>query len=281
MRRTVAALLLVLALLPVVACERPADVEFPAGTTMDRLQKAGSIRIGVKSDQPSLGFRNPATSRYEGFDIELAVVVAHELGLRRDQITFVTTTSAVREDYLVSGKVDIVVASYSMNAERQQVVGQAGPYFTTGQQLLVRRADRSRIRGPGAVPASRVCSVTGSTSIETWARLYGREPIAEDTYTQCVRRLLNGSVDAVSTDGAVLLGYVAQLPSKLAVVGSEFSRDEYGIGYPKGDLEFCEFLRAVIARAGQDGRWDKAFEDTLGKAGVPVPQRPALQPCHP
>src|SRR5690242_20483026 len=102
------------AMLFIAACDRPHSVEFATDTTMHRLQQSRHIRIGVKSDQPSLGFLNPATNTYEGFDIEIATTVAAELGLSRKQITFVTTTSAVRESYLIQGRVDIVVASYSM-----------------------------------------------------------------------------------------------------------------------------------------------------------------------
>jgi glutamate transport system substrate-binding protein len=262
-------------------CERPAAPTFAAGTTMDRLQRAGSIRIGVKPDQPGLGFRNPATNDYEGFDIEIATIVAAELGLTRRQIKFVTTTSAVREQYLAGGRVDLVIASYSMNDRRRETVGQAGPYFVTGQQLLVRAADRDVITGPDDVRSDRVCSVRGSTSIEVWRRRYGSTPVDETTYTDCVRRLLTHSVDAVTTDGVVLLGYVAQLPTKLAVVGAPFSDDRYGIGYPKGDLALCEFLTGVIAEIERDGRWDAAFDRTLGKTGVPAPPKPPLQPCRP
>jgi glutamate transport system substrate-binding protein len=279
MKRLVVAVI-VGAVLSAAACDRPQSVEFAAGTTMHRLQESGRIRIGVKSDQPSLGFLNPATNRYEGFDVEIATIVAAELGLSRKQITFVTTTSAVREDYLVQGRVDIVVASYSMNDHRRTVVGQAGPYFRTGQQLLVRRADKNVITGPEQIREKRVCSVRGSTSIQKWQQLYGTAPVAEPTYTRCVQRLLTRSVDGVTTDGVVLLGYVAQLPTKLAVVGPEFSDDAYGIGYPKGDRAFCEFLTGVIMQAELHERWNKAFKETLGRAGVAVPAKPVLEPCR-
>jgi len=278
--RSLTIALVLLALTP-VACDHGEPASFAEGTTMARLQHAGRIRIGVKSDQPSLGFRDPATDRYEGFDIEIATMIAGELGLDRKQIQFVTTTSAVRERYLVEDRVDVVVASYSMNDQRRQVVGQAGPYFVTGQQLLVRRADRDTISRPGQLTADRVCSAQGSTSIDNWERLFHGRPIAAQTYTDCVRGLLSGTFDGVTTDGAVLLGYAAQLPTKLAVVGEPFSVDEYGIGYPKGDLALCEFLSQTITAVEHDGRWDKAFQATLGRAGVPIPAKPKLQPCRP
>jgi glutamate transport system substrate-binding protein len=261
------------------ACHASRPVAFPAGSTMDRLHRAGKITVGVKADQPSLGFRNPATDKYEGFDIDLAVIVADELGLARRQITFVETTTRNRETYLTTGRVDVVIGSYSITAVRQTKVGQAGPYYVTGQQLLVRHADRDTITAPGDVPTGKVCSVRGSTPLENWQRTYGAQPVAEPTYTDCVRRLLRGSVDAVTSDGAVLLGYAAQLPTKLAVVGQPFSEEAYGIGYRRGDRLFCEFLTRVIQDIENDGRWDKAFARTLGKAGAPIPVKPPPRPC--
>ena len=262
------------------ACDAARSVSFPAGTAMDQLHRAGKITVGVKADQPSLGFRNPATGDYEGFDIDLAVIVADELGLARRQITFVETTTKDRETYLTTGRVDVVIGSYSITPDRQKTVGQAGPYYKTGQQLLVRQTDRDRITAPGDVPTDKVCSVRGSTPLENWQRKYGGRPIAEPTYTDCVRRLLRGSVDAVTSDGAVLLGYAAQLPTKLAVVGQPFSEEAYGIGYRKGDRPFCAFLTRVITDIENDGRWDKAFAQTLGKAGAPIPVKPPPRPCQ-
>jgi glutamate transport system substrate-binding protein len=64
------------------------------------------------------------------------------------------------------------------------------------------------------------------------------------------------------------------------VVGEPFHVEQYGIGYRKGDAEFCRFLTATIQAAEADGRWQQAFEGTLGRLGVATPSRPAPQPCR-
>lgn len=262
-----------------LACSKPeAAVTFPAGTTMDKLNRAGKITVGVKSDQPGLGFRNPITGEYEGFDIKIARIVAGELGLEPDQIEYVETLSKDRESFLKTGRVDIVVASYSITPERRHAVGQAGPYFLTGQQLLVREADKDRITRPEEV-AGTVCSATGSTSIQRWRENYNGELVSSATYTECVQQLLSGTVDAVTTDGAVLLGYAGLQPDHLEVVGEPFSTEEYGIGYSKDDHAFCQFLTDTIKKAYENGDWDRAFKDTLGKAGVKPPDKPTPDPC--
>ena len=276
--RTVGALLAAAALvLGLAACGGPEKPDFPAGSTMARLQDAGRITVGVKFDQPGVGFRNPATGKPEGFDIEMAKIVAAALGLSTSDIKWVQTVSPDRESYLVDGRVDVVIASYSITDKRRERVGQAGPYYETGQRILVREGNTD-ITGPEDLAGATVCSVRDSTSLET-AREYDARPVGLATYTECVQRLLAGSVTAVTTDDAVLVGYARKQPDKLQVVGAPFHTEKYGIGYRRGDTEFCRFLSETISRAQADGRWQRAFEATLGQVGVATPSGPAPEPC--
>ncbi|HKA67698.1 MAG TPA: glutamate ABC transporter substrate-binding protein [Actinomycetes bacterium] len=253
--------------------------QFPAGTTMAQLNQAQKVIIGVKYDQPGVGFLNPATNEPEGMDIEIAKIVAGALGIAADDIEFKETVSANREPFLQAGTVDIVLASYSITDERRQVVGQAGPYYLTGQQLLVREADKDRITGPDDLSGIKVCSVTGSTSIERVETEFGAQPVPFATYSECVQQLLNNSVDAVTTDGSILLGYAAQQPDDLEVVGEAFSEERYGIGYKLGDTAMCQFLNDTLTKSFQDGTWKAAFDNTLGKSGAEAPSPPTLDPC--
>jgi glutamate transport system substrate-binding protein len=260
------------------ATDVASDTNFAAGTTMAKLSDAKSIKIGVKFDQPGIGYKKPGTETPEGFDVEIAKIVAAKLGIEPGQIEWVETVSKNREPFLQNDTVDIVVASYSITDERRQVVGQAGPYYVTGQQLLVRKDDSS-ITGPDALTGKKVCSVTGSTSIKTVQEKYNAAPVPFATYTECVQQLLNNSVDAVTTDGSILLGYAAQQPDKLKVVGDPFSEERYGIGFKKGDNAFCSFLNDTLNGAFSDGSWQKAYEGTLGKGGGETPAKPSVDPC--
>lgn len=254
------------------------DTNFPAGSTMATLNSAKAVKIGVKFDQPGLGYKKPGTDTPEGFDIEIAKIVAAKLGIDAGKIEWVETVSKNREPFLQNGTVDMVVASYSITDARRQVVGQAGPYYVTGQRLLVRKDDSS-INGPDDLGGKKVCSVTGSTSIKTVEEKYKAAPVPFATYTECVQQLLSSSVDAVTTDGSILLGYAAQQPDKLKVVGEAFSEERYGIGFKKGDNQFCSFLNDTITGAFSDGAWKTAYDDTLGKGGGEAPASPTLDPC--
>jgi glutamate transport system substrate-binding protein len=260
------------------ATDVASDTNFAAGTTMAKLSDAKSIKIGVKFDQPGLGYKKPGTDTPEGFDIEMGKIVAAKLGIATDKVEWVETVSKNREPFLQNGTVDIVVASYSITDARREVVGQAGPYYVTGQQLLVRKDDSS-ITGPDTLTGKKVCSVTGSTSIKTVQEKYKAAPVPFATYTECVQQLLNSSVDAVTTDGSILLGYAAQQPNDLKVVGEAFSEERYGVGFKKGDNAFCSFLNETMTGAFSDGAWKTAYEDTLGKGGGAAPAQPTLDPC--
>jgi glutamate transport system substrate-binding protein len=206
-------------------------------------------------------------------------LIAGQLGLTPDDIEWVETISDNREPFLQEDKVDIVIASYSITPERRAVVGQMGPYYVTGQQLLVREEDKDKITAVDDVQGVEVCSVTGSTSLEQIEEAGGIGRGFE-TYSECVEQVRNGSIDAMTTDGAILLGYEAETPDELEVVGEEFSEELYGIGYfPKDDTEFCNFLRDTMQEAMDNGDWAKAFEATLGQSGIETPEPPQMDPC--
>ncbi|GAA2068046.1 glutamate ABC transporter substrate-binding protein [Streptomyces albiaxialis] len=253
------------------------DTDFPQGSTMEKLHDAGTIRIGVKYDQPGIGYRESGADAPEGFDIEMARIIAGQLGIRPEKIKWVETQSQNREKYLRDKTVDLVLASYSITSERRELVGMAGPYYETGQQLLVRKGDKN-VKTPKDIAGKQVCSAKGATSIPRIRKEYRAQPVARDTYAQCVRQLLGGSVDAVTTDGAMLLGYAAQRPDELKVIGEQISSERYAVGYRKGDSEMCDFINQSLTRSFRDGTWTAALNKTLWKTSGAVGY-PTLDPC--
>jgi len=247
--------------------------------SLDDLKSADKIKVGVKMDQPGIGYRAPGSDTPEGIDIEMAKILATALGKTADDIEFVETVSANREPYLQNSTVDFVIASYSITDDRRKVVGQAGPYYVTGQQILVRAEDATKITGPDDLAGVPTCSVEGSTSLQRVEDEYGAQPAPFATYSECVEQLKSGGVDAVTTDGAILLGYAAEDPDALKVVGDAFSEERYGIGYNKDADGVCQFINDTLQAAFDDGSWAAAFEATLGQSGVATPEPPTLDPC--
>lgn len=263
-----------------VSAEDDCDGKFDEGTRMAELSEAGSINVGVRYDQPGLGFKDPAEPIPAGFDVEIAKLLVADLCIDPEDdgaVNYEETISDNREPYLTEGRVDLVAASYSITDERRQVVGQAGPYFLTGQQLLV-PAD-SDVESIADLQGEEVCSVRGSTSIEN-VEAEGMVPVPAAAYSDCATDVLNGSVGAMSTDGSILLGLAAENPDELKVVGEEFSEERIGIGYSQDYPEMCEWINGVIEEAYENGSWAESFEATLGQSDVETPEPPALDPCQ-
>ncbi|QSR32719.1 glutamate ABC transporter [Nocardioides sp. S5] len=261
-----------------VQAEEVEEGKFEEGSRMAELAEAGEITIGVKYDQPGLGFKDASADVPSGFDVEIAKLLVADLGIdpSSDAVTWEETISDNREPYLEAGRVDLVLASYSITDERRQIVGQTGPYLVTGQQVLV-SAD-SDITGIEDLKGEEVCSASGSTSLEN-VEAAGAIGAPADTYSQCAEDVLNGSVEAMSTDGSILLGLAAQNEGELKVVGEEFSEENIGVGYSLEYPEMCEWINGVLEESFENGDWAAAFEATLGGDDVETPEPPTLDEC--
>src|SRR4029453_18091651 len=107
------------------------DVSFAAGSTMQKLHDAKKIKVGTKYDQPGFGLKG-LDGKPAGFDVEIAKLIAGKLGLTADQIEWSESPSAVREQVIEQGTVDIVVATYTINDTRKQRISFAGPSYEAG-----------------------------------------------------------------------------------------------------------------------------------------------------
>src|SRR5215212_6616086 len=249
---------------------------FPEGTTMARLKDAGTVKVGTKFDQPLFGLKN-LQGKPEGFDVEVAKLIAGEMGIAADNITWVETVSANREPFIDQGKVDFVVATYTINDKRKQVVDFAGPYYEAGQDIMVAKGNPEAIKGPEDLAGKKVCSVTGSTPAENIRENYPEAKLTEfDVYSKCAEALKNGQVQAVTPDNVILLGLISQDPEAFELVNKPFTKEPYGIGLKKGDTQFRDFINDTLEKIEQDGRWLKAWKDTAGKVAPEEPTPPSI-----
>ncbi|HWD47331.1 MAG TPA: glutamate ABC transporter substrate-binding protein [Actinomycetota bacterium] len=249
---------------------------FAEGTTMARLKDAGKVTVGTKFDQPLFGLKN-LEGKPEGFDVEIAKLIAGEMGIPADNISWVETVSANREPFIQQGRVDFVVATYTINDERKQVVDFAGPYYVAGQDIMVAKGNPEGIAGPEDLAGKKVCSVTGSTPAENIRENYPEADLTEfDVYSKCAEALKNGQVQAVTTDNVILLGLISQDEEAFELVGKPFTEEPYGIGLKKGDTEFRNFINDTLEKIFQDGRWKAAWEATAGKVAPETPTPPAV-----
>jgi glutamate transport system substrate-binding protein len=262
--------------------EQEGPPTFEAGTTMKALQDKGQIVVGTKFDQPLFGLKDPVSGTVEGFDVEIAKLIAQQIfgGSLEDvesKIEFVETVSANREPFIEQAKVDIVAATYTINDTRKQRIDFAGPYYIAGQDIMVKKGDTS-IKSVTDLNGKKVCSVIGSTSIKN---VQAKAPQADvsvsfDKYSLCAEALRDGRVQAVTTDDIILLGLIKDNPNDFQLVGETFTEEPYGIGLKKGDDAFRDFINDVLEEIYENGEWKEAFEGTVGEAGVEAPTPPPV-----
>lgn len=226
-----------------------------------------TIKIGIKYDQPGLGLKEPNGS-FSGFDVDVATYVAKELGYKPDQIEWVETKSADRENALSRGDVKMIAATYSITDERKQKVDFAGPYLLAHQDLLVKKD--SDITKATDLNDKKLCSVAGSTSAQNVKKDFAPKAQLDQRggYSECLSALQSGAVDALTTDDSILAGYAAQEQYKgqFKLAGLKLSNENYGVGVKKGDTATLDKVNAALEKMVKDGAWQKAVEENFGPA---------------
>jgi glutamate transport system substrate-binding protein len=234
--------------------------QFPAGSTMAKIQDHGEITIGVKYDVPPFGFKNPQSGEIEGFDVDMGKLIAEELGV---EPKFVEAISDNRIPFLQQGEVDLILSTMTINQERDTEIEFSEPYYIARGRILV--PGDSDIKGIEDLAGKRVCTALGSTYEET---LREQAPDADlklvDTYSECLELLQNGAIDAISTDDVILTGMIIQ-DDTLKMVGDELTTEPYGAGIKEGDKKFQKFVSDTLEAAQADGRWEEAFQRWVGQ----------------
>ncbi|GEK03158.1 glutamate ABC transporter substrate-binding protein [Streptomyces sp. ATE26] len=235
------------------------------------------IKIGIKYDQPGLGLKEPDGS-FSGFDVDVATYVAKELGYKPNEIQWVETKSADRENALARGDVKFIAATYSITDERKQKVDFAGPYLLAHQDLLV-KADSKIAKGTD-LNGKNLCSVTGSTSAQNVQKTIAPKANLKEnsTYSECIASLQSGAVDAVTTDDSILAGFAAQdkYKGQFKLAGLKLSNENYGIGVKKGDTATEGKINKALEKMVSDKSWQKAVDKNFGPADYKNEQAPKI-----
>ncbi len=242
------------------AATEAAVEEFPADSTLGKIQQKGEITIGVKFDVPPFGFQNPQTNEVEGFDIEMGKAVAEKLGV---EPKFIEAISDNRIPFLQDGTADLILSTMTINEERVGEIDFSDPYFIARGRVLVK--EDSDITGVADLAGKNVCTALGSTYE---ANLKKQAPEAKlklvDSYSECLELVQNGAVDAVSTDDVILTGMIIQ-DDTLKLVGEELTQEPYGAGIKKGETEMVEFVNGVFQELKDSGKWNELFDNWIGK----------------
>ncbi|MGR6922718.1 glutamate ABC transporter substrate-binding protein [[Actinomadura] parvosata] len=238
-------------------------------TVADKITGGGTVVVGTKWDQPSLGLK--MGNEPEGFDVDVAKAVLKEVNGGKDvKIEWKESASSNREPFLQNGTVDIVFATYSITEERKGKVTFGGPYVIAHQDVMVRKDDTS-INSPQDLKGKKICKASGSNS---YKRITDPPPDGEldidattvdaANYSECVQKLTGSNLDAVTTDDLILAGFAKQAGGNFKVLGQGFTDEKYGIGLKKGDTKTCEAVNKAVATLWSNGTMKTLLDKWFG-----------------
>ncbi|MEH1014560.1 glutamate ABC transporter substrate-binding protein [Micromonospora sp. CPCC 206060] len=238
------------------------DAEIPAGSTMEAIRKRGELIIGGSLDAPLLAQQNPVSGQIEGFDADLAKLLAKYI-IGKPEVKTVTIGTQTREAILQAKSVDAVFQTYTITPQRATQVAFAGPYLTSGLAVAVRKDETSiksakDLNGKTVIVGANTPAVTALPQVAPDAK-----QVAFATDPQAIQALLQNRGDAYVQDLTLLASGAKSNPG-MKVVGEPFTSEPYGIGINREDAQFKEFVNNWLKKIQADGTWAKVWKATLG-----------------
>jgi glutamate transport system substrate-binding protein len=264
------------ALNALIAAEKPASAQvIAADSVAAKIKARGTLIVGGVETAPLFSLLNPATGQLSGFDADLSQLLAKYI-IGANHIHLVTVTAATREALLENHSVDTVFATYTITPAREKLVGFAGPYFTDGLGIAIRKGTAG-ITSAASLSGKTYVTQSGSTIPDAVSAIAPKAHVLLfDTDTECVQALLQGRASAYVLDQGILAGDALHNPG-MTVLASTFDQEPYGIGVPLDEPQFKAFINTWLQGLEADGTWTKLWKDTIGTAiGGPAPTPPTV-----
>ncbi len=238
-----------------------------SGSFAAKIRARGYLIAGVDQSTYHFGFLNPLSGQIEGFDIDMIRAVAKAIFGDPGKVHYRAISDAQRIPDVQSGAVDIVAHTMTITCARLKQVDFSSVYFDAAQKVLVLKdSTATDLKG---LAGQRVCATSGSDSLTVIAKA-GAVPVAVPYWTDCLVRLLQGDVAAISTDDSILAGLAAQDPwTKL--IGSRLTDEPYGLAISAQHPDFVRFVNAVLAQLRANGQWAASYARWIG---APAPAAP-------
>lgn len=255
-------LVVVLALGALTACgSDKSDKEDGKARTLADIKEDGKIKIGVFSDKNPFGYVDE-NGEVQGYDVYFAKRIAKDLLGSEDAVEFVYVEAANRVEYLQSGKVDIILANFTVTEERAEKVDFALPYMKVA--LGVVSSDDSLITDVEQLNGKKLIVVKGTTAEACFGENYPDiELVKFDEYQEAYDALLDGRGDAFSTDNTEVLAWALQNKGFTVGIESVGSLDTIAPAVQKGNTELLEWINEEIESLVAEQFFHKDFEETL------------------
>ncbi|MET8333407.1 glutamate ABC transporter substrate-binding protein [Streptosporangium canum] len=232
------------------------------GSTMEKIKQRGELIVGGSLDAPLLSQQNPTTGEVEGFDADMGKALAKYI-IGEPKVKIVNSASETREALLSNGTVDVVFQTYTITPERAKQVAFAGPYYSSGLSLAVRKgtagiAKPEDLNGKTVIAGANTPAIPAIKKLAPQAKIvtFGSDP-------ECMQALKQERGDAYVQDETLLVANAQKDPS-VQVVGQPFTSDPYGIGLKHGDEQFKKFVNDWLKKIQGDGLWQQTWKNSIG-----------------
>lgn len=226
--------------------------------SLSEIKESGKVVIGVFSDKKPFGYVD-ANGDYQGYDVYFGNRLAKDLGV---EVEYVPVEAASRVEYLLSNKVDIILANFTVTEERAEKVNFTFPYMKVA--LGVVSPDRALITDVSQL-ANKMLIVSKGTTAETYFTQNHPEVnlLKFDQYTEAYGALLDGRGDALSTDNTEVLAWALENEGFSVGVESLGNIDTIAAAVNKDNKELLDWINDEIKALGEEQFFHEAYEQTL------------------
>lgn len=229
--------------------------------SLEEIKKDGKIRIGVFSDKNPFGYVDE-NGKIQGYDVYFAKRIAKDLLGSENDVEFVYVEAANRVEYLKAGKVDIILANFTVTEERKEQVDFALPYMKVA--LGVVSPEKSVIKDVSELNGKKLIVVKGTTAETYFTNNYPDVTLVKyDEYQEAYDALLDGRGDAFSTDNTEVLAWAIQNKGFTVGIESLGSLDSIAPAVQKGNTELLNWINEEIKSLAKEEFFHADYEATL------------------
>ena len=243
----------------VTETQNNASTEKVVYRTVDEIKESGTINIGVFSDKSPFGYVDEK-GEYQGYDVYFGNRIGEDLGVK---INYVSTEAANRIEYLQTGKVDIILANFTVTEERAQEVDFALPYMNVA--LGVVSPDSAVITSLDEIGADDEVIVISGTTAETYLeKNYPNIKLQKyDAYAEAKTAFENGNGIAWANDNTEVIAFANENPGYTVGIPSLGSADTIAPAVTKGNETLLNWLNDEIVALGSENFFHADYEATL------------------
>lgn len=250
-----------------------------AASTLEQIKQSNTIRIGFRENEPPMSFLNKE-KKPVGYSIELCNRIVTEVKdtLKKPdiEISYVPVTASNRFDALVDNKIDILCGATTKTLSRAERVDFTQLSFVTGASLL--SLESASVGGIADLQGKKVAVVKDTTTLDALSKTLKEaavdaKVVKVDSASAGMDALINGKVDAFSSDQVVLIGLVltSKEPEKFVIAKDVFSFEPFALAVRRNDSEFRLLADRVLSRLNRSGQISPIYSRWFGKFTKKVP----------